>query len=802
MEKGINNDTNHKFDAPDDQVFNWRLFFTIVWISRLWIILYFVIILTIGYLVGRYSTPVYESQADLQFKNKSQDNSIDLGILVTRPNSERLNEEMTILSSKLYKMEALQKLSLEISYFLRERVKVGDIYTESPYTVDIEILDSAIIEAKIAFKFINEKEYNLKYAYEGKTHNYNFVFGKNYNTPAFNINATNVEINKGNRDKDLFFVINDIKKEAEEISGEIKINADNLAGGKIEINYQNTNSKKTTDVVNIVAIQIVEMSLERKAQSAEMVIVFIKKQIDSLEKQLRDQENILKNFKKSNQIINPEITETSIVDKLNTIDQSIFEVLLEEKSLNWLKEFTNNKNNDLNAIANYFGDLRYSDFSPYLNSLVILEKERENLGLSVPTTDPRMVSLMHQIEVVKQNFKNAIVNAEKKLQVRKDYLNSEQNKYEAEFLALPEKQSEYDRLTKLNELKEKYYLLLLEKQSEYEITLAGMTSDYTILDHAEVGNQISPEKTKILILCLLIAIGVSFAHVYVKFLLHSTILGLPDVEKATNVPILGLLPKYSNGKSEVPQVVVSENPKSHIAESFRTIRSNMQYFSAKTKKSTSIAVTSTVSGEGKTFFSINLANLLAATGKKVILVEFDLRKPKINKSLGLNKEKGVSTVLIQKTTIAESIQYSEKCGCDVLVSGPVPPNPAELLISAAADDLLEYLTQHYDYIIIDNPPIGIVSDSIPLLSKVDLTIYLVRVNYSKRSFIENINRLAFNQQLNNMAIVVNDANASGTGYGYGYGYGVDNKYSQYEDYYSDSPRKRPLFKRLFNFKIN
>ncbi len=801
MQKTSDRELNPKFDAQDDQTFNWKLFFAIIWLSRWWIILYMIIIVTIGYLIGRYSTPIYESESDLQFKNTSQDNSIDLGILVSRPNADRLNEEMTILSSKLYKLEALQKLPIGISYYLKERVKAGDIYNESPFEVDVEIIDSAIIGAKIEFKFIDERSYNIKYDYDEQALSYNYEFDKSYNTPAFNIKARRVEGYKTNLNNDLYFVINDIKAEAEEIESHINIDADDLAGGKITINYQNTNSKLTSEVVNSIANQIVEMSLERKAKSAEMIIAFIRKQIDSLERQLRDQEAILKTFKKNNQIINPEITETSIVEKLNAIDQAIFEVMLEEKSLNWLVEFTNNKNNDINALANYFGDLKYSDFSPYLNSLVSLEKQRENIGLSVPASDPRMVSLEKQIDVVKVNFKNAIFNAEKKLEVRKNYLISEQDKYEGEFLELPEKQSEFERLTRLNELKEKYYLLLLEKQSEYEITLAGMTSDYIILDEAETGIQVSPLKTKILGLCVLIAIGISFAHVYIRFLLHSTILGPPDVEKATNVPILGVLPKYNKGKSEFPQVVVSENPKSHIAEAFRTIRSNMQYFSAKAKKSNTIAVTSTISGEGKTFFSINLANLIAAAGKKVILVEFDLRKPKISKALNLQKDKGVSTVLINKTLVQESIQFSEVSGCDVLVSGPVPPNPAELLISPTADELLLYLSENYDYVIIDNPPIGIVSDSIPLISKVDLTIYLVRVNYSKRNFIENINRLAYNQQLSNIAIVINDANASGTGYGYGYGYGygVDNKY-QSDGYYADSIIKKSFLRRLFNFK--
>ncbi len=782
-------------EQQEENSFNWKLFLTIGWLSRWWIIIYFILAIVFAYLYDRYATPVYESHADVQFKDRSKENAIDLGILVSKPNIDRLNEEMTILKSKGYKIEALKSLQLQVSYFIKERVKSGEIYIQSPARFDVQVIDSSIIGTHINFEIQNKNSYTLTYYYNGAERMHNFEFNKSYNTPAFNITAKLTKDDEKDWESGYYFTINNITAAASEIESHINIDVENMYGGKIVVYYRNPNKYKSRDVVNAVAEEIVDESIRRKAKSAEMIILFIQEQIDSLEKQLYDQENILKNFKKDNQLINPDLAESNIVTKLSDIDKEQFDVMLEEKSLKWLEDFAGNINNDIEALTNYFGDLKFNDFSPYINSLVELKKQKEDLGITVSASDPRLISIMHQMDEIKVNFKNAITNAQAKLDVRKTYLDSEEEKYESEFLSLPEKQSEFARLTRLNDLKEKYYLLLLEKQSEYEITLAGMTSDYEILDTAQPGGLVAPVKAKIWGICLLVGLGLSFAHVYFKFLLHNIIIGVPDVEKATTVPMLGILPKYSKVKSDLPEVVVTRNPKSHIAEAFRAIRSNMQYFLRNYEAHHLIAITSTVSGEGKTFTALNLASVISATGKKVLLIDFDLRKPKVHKAFGLKNDKGVSTILIKKHSMQECIQHIPEYGPDILIAGPVPPNPAELLISKSSDELLNYAKEHYDMVLIDSPPVGVVSDSLPLMSKVDLSIYIVRANYSKRNFIGNINRLYHDNQLTNLTIIVNDADASGTAYGYGYGYGYG--YSGYNDYYDDSIPQQPFWKRFF-----
>jgi capsular exopolysaccharide synthesis family protein len=788
------------FEHHDSNAFNWRLFVTIAWINRWWIVAYMIVMLLIAYLYLRYATPMYESQADVQFIDKSQENTIDLGILVSKPNIDRLNEEMIILKSKGYKINALKKLPINISYFLKERLKSADIYSASPYKVSATVLDSSIIGTEIDFSILNEQSYNIRYNYKGETITTDYTFGKEYNTPAFNIIVQLTDNNPSTWNKRYYFIINDLNEKAEEIEKDIEIDVDNLYGGKIVINYKNPNREKCQEVVNTIAQEIVQLSLERKTQSASKVIEFIEMQIDSLEKELYNQENILKNFKKQNQIISPSIAETSITQKLSEIDQEQLELMLEEKSLKWLSDFANNSTNDIDELSNFFGDLKYNDFSNYINSLTELTKQKENLSISVAPSDPRIVNLTKQIADIKKNFISAITNAQEKLNVRKQYLNTEEAKYEKQFLDLPEKESEFARLTRLNDLKEKYYLLLLEKQSEYEISLAGMASDYVVLDPGERGALVSPVKTRVWGLCFLIGIALSFSHVYMRFLLHSVIIGVPDVEKATVVPILGILPQYTKNKLELPQIVVDKHPRTQIAEAFRSVRSNMQYFLKNKQKGVLLSITSTISGEGKTFIALNLAYVISTLEKKVVLVDFDLRKPKVHKAFNFTNEKGVSTILTGKHTLAECVLHLEHQYLDLVLSGPTPPNPAELLVSSSADALLKSLQEAYDYVIIDSPPVGIVADAIPILSKVDLPMYVVRANYSKRNFINNVNRLYAENGLRNLALVVNDANASGTEYGYGYGSGYGYGYSGYHDYYSDGEHKQSFLQKFLGIK--
>nr|WP_262896854.1 CpsD/CapB family tyrosine-protein kinase [Fulvivirga sediminis] len=253
-----------------------------------------------------------------------------------------------------------------------------------------------------------------------------------------------------------------------------------------------------------------------------------------------------------------------------------------------------------------------------------------------------------------------------------------------------------------------------------------------------------------------------------RYVLHNRINGVKELERLTNAPILGSVPK-SQEKIVETQLIINKRPKSAVSESLRTIRTNIEFLIPKNKKKV-IAVTSTVSGEGKTFISVNLSGIIAASKKKVIVLDLDMRKPRVHSAFNREESsKGVSTILIDRHTIAESIQKSEIENLDFIPSGPTPPNPSELLINGEFDQLLEELKLHYDVIVLDTPPVGLVTDGVIAMKKADLSLYIVRSNYSKKIFMNTLNKLVKVNNFNNLAVIMNATSIVGArSYGYGY----------------------------------
>ena len=303
------------------------------------------------------------------------------------------------------------------------------------------------------------------------------------------------------------------------------------------------------------------------------------------------------------------------------------------------------------------------------------------------------------------------------------------------------------------------------------------------------------------IIFTLVAALSSLILIFLRYLAHNEINSLNEITKYTNasISILGIVPRC---KQDIPvsQLLVDKSPKSLIAEAFRSIRTNLQFISNEPGPKI-IALTSTISGEGKTFIAINLAGIIAFSGKKVVILDLDMRKPKIHIGFSAENSKGMSTLLIGKDTLENTIQHSSLENLDIITAGPVPPNPSELIISKKMDDLLEHLKTIYDVIVIDNPPVGLVSDGIAMIQKADYPIYIFRADYSKRNFIQNVDRLFNEANIARLSVLLNgvdvDRKNYGYNYGYGYGYGYGTSYGYYDDDHQSNKSKKKKKKNLF-----
>ena len=347
-------------------------------------------------------------------------------------------------------------------------------------------------------------------------------------------------------------------------------------------------------------------------------------------------------------------------------------------------------------------------------------------------------------------------------------LNEQKQEAEREFAQMPDRNTQFNKNQRFYKLYEEFYLMLMQSKSEFEIAQAGSIPDFKILSSASLSNRpIAPNKPMIMGIGFVFSLVFNLFFIGILYLANNKITSVHELEQLHQVPLLGIIPAshHSNGGS----LHVVAHPKSMATEAFRTLRTNLDFFnpSATTK---TIAISSTVSGEGKSFVAMNLGGVTALSGKRVVLLDLDMRKPKHNLPTSLNNgHMGMSTILIAKNTWQECLVRTDVQNLDYIPAGPHPPNPSELLLNKEFDKLLVGLKEHYDVIILDTPPVGLVTDGIMAMKKADLSIYLFRANYSKKEFLHNLKRIVSINKLTNMATLLNAMSVSDKkGYGYGY----------------------------------
>ena len=383
------------------------------------------------------------------------------------------------------------------------------------------------------------------------------------------------------------------------------------------------------------------------------------------------------------------------------------------------------------------------------------------------------IEIVHIRNTITENVRNLISSAriyEKDLKDRVTSFSSKINK-------LPKAEKKYLILKRKYEYNEQTAIYLQQKRYEASLAKAGTESDHKVIDSARLDSEepISPRKGLSYFIALLCGVIIPIILIYLKNFFSDTISNKVDLKNATNIPILGLIGHSDKSTS----LVVPKSSKSIIAESFRSLRTNIQYLAADKKKKI-ITITSSVGGEGKTFITMNLASIFALSGHKTILIGGDLRKPKLHEDFTLNTNKGLSSYLINKASLSDVIQKTQIESLDVIPSGPTPPNPAELLDSAKMKKLIEKLNKEYDYVIIDTPPIGLVTDGVILMQHTDINLYVIRHDYSKTKTLNIINDLYNQKKVKNVHLIINDSKLAETGYGYGYGYGTSG-YGYYEN---------------------
>ena len=364
-------------------------------------------------------------------------------------------------------------------------------------------------------------------------------------------------------------------------------------------------------------------------------------------------------------------------------------------------------------------------------------------------------------------------------------LGRRKEKLERQFAEMPDKNTQFSKNQRYYKLYEEFYLTMMQSKAEFEIAQAGSTPDFKILSPATLPTMpISPSKVMVLGIGFVAGIVLSIFFIGLVYVLNNKITSVKEVERGINLPMLGAIPASNHTVQSIFHVI--DNPKSIVSEAIRTLRTNLEFFNTG-DKSKVITITSTISGEGKSFLAMNLGGVLALSRKRVVLVDLDMRKPKSEKyPTGNDSPLGMSTILIKKNKWQECVVKTSLENFDFIPSGPHPPNPSELLLNGEFSDFLEELRANYDYVVIDTPPVGLVTDGVMAMKRSDLSIYVFRANYSRKEFLQNLARVVTLNKLAHVSSVLNAIPLNGKYYGYGY--------------YEDRTPKMRRWTKIFGFK--
>jgi len=736
--------------------------------------------------------------------------------------SEKVQTITAILKSRHHNEQVVEKLEYYIDYLKKDQYNYVDAYGNVPFYVTIDKSKPQLLGHYIQIKFLNTSEYLLTMNFEekeAKTIVYSLetvskinveegVFTKKYkvgeqvNLPFINWTLNLHDGFSSFKGKEFYVSFNGFNKTVSKYQ-EIAVSTANKGGGSIlRLELTGTNKKRLVEYINETVDMLRENQLESKNQFAVNTIRFI----DSTLAKMQDENNktslAMRDFMKDKDVYQlTDQGENILLNRLTQYDvqkETILRKIQYYKSLeNYLKNSTDFSELPAPTVAGIEDPNITSNVAKLIN--LSISRSKTAFGIKNENTYKQFDSQMESIKLV---LLENITSAKAALEYDLDVANSKIGGLEGNIKKMPfEKQEQMEIVRKYN-LEQQFLGIFLSKRSEAQIMKAANQSDVHFIDRAkDVGGGLIGPKTAInYILAIFLGILLPVLCLLVATLLDNSVKNTEDVVRLSKVSIIGVLPKKYGGKSNL---AVFEHPKSALAESFRAVRSSLQFLYKKINVtgSKTLMITSSVSGEGKTFCSINLATVFALSEKKTVIVGLDLRKPKISADFNINKEVGVVNYLIGQKSLDEITQSTHIPFLDVIVAGPIPPNPSELMLSENMSLMIKELQNKYDYIILDTPPIGLVSDAMELAPYCDAVLYIVRQNITKKSMLSIVNEKSKNGEFTNLSILLNGfENKAKYGYGYDYGYGYGYVYGEYGESsgYYEKPKKASLLTKIKN----
>ena len=743
-----------------------------------------------GYL--RLTTPIYNISATVLIKDEKKGGgasmSSDLekmGLEGFVSSSSNVDNEIEVLRSKSLAREVVNNLGLFVTYMDEDEFPSKELYHTSPVLVSLTHQEADKLPGRMEINMIlqptgalgvqitvGEKEYRKQFD------KLPAVFPTDEGTVAFfanNDTLSAVRPENITKERHITAFINRPFSVSKGYVNSLSIAPTSKTTSVVVISLENTNTRRGRDYIN----KLLEMyninANNDKNEVAQKTAEFIDERIGIISKELGSTEQDLENFKRSAGITDLSseaqiaLTGNAEYEKKRVENQTQINLVMD------LQRYM--KGNEYEVLPSNIGlqDAASAGAIDRYNQMLV---ERKRLLRTSTENNPTIINLDTSIRAMRTNVQATLDATLKGLQITKEDLAREASRYSRRINDAPTQERQFVSIARQQEIKSGLYLMLLQKREENAITLAATANNVKIIDEALADdNPISPKKTIVYLVDLVLGVGLPVGVIYLIGLTKFKIEGRADVEKLTSLPVVGDIPLADE---KTGSIAVFENQNNLMSETFRNVRTNLQFMLENGKNV--ILVTSTISGEGKSFISANLAISLSLLGKKVVIVGLDIRKPGLNKVFNIpKKEHGITQYLTNTTAnLMDFVQPSDiNKNLFILPGGTVPPNPTELLARGGLEKAIETLKANFDYVILDTAPVGMVTDTLLIGRVADLSVYVCRADYTHKAEFTLINELAENNKLPNLCIAINGLDLNSRKYGYYYGYGKYGKYYGY-----------------------
>ena len=748
---------------PNQDAIDFEKLRTVFRNNLVWVLSIFFICNAAAYLVTRWTKDIYESESELKLDIKRDATELGIKNVVQDPDRDIISGEIEQIKSKLFFSKIIDSLNLQVGYFSEGNVLFNELYGISPFRVKLISESRQIENIPIYFSPVSDVSFKLKVAKEGEDRVGKYGDSIKVKGSEFIVlNSGKLVVNDPN---DYYFVINSRERLTTYLSKQCTVEPLNFNANTIRISFKDNNALKARDIVNKIDSLYILYSNDQKNLANKQKIDWLNRELTNLEKQMEGFENYFEKFTLENKSSDAAQDIKRTIMQINHYDSQRYSLSKKLIEINGVMESLASGKRSPNLY-------QYSFLPPYLNTrmeaLSVLMQERDKLSLAYNENTLAFRQKEKEVTTLKDQIFGQLNGLKEDWMKSLSEIISEKQKLEKEFLSMPDKNTKFSKNLRFYNLFTEFYLSMMQSKAQFEIAKAGSTPDFKILSSATMPTMpISPRKIVILSIGLTAGIAFSFFFIGFAYVLDNKITSLREIEQALDIPVLGVIPSTSHSPGG-SGVLVQSNPRSMASEAIRSLRTNLDFFTSGGNKKV-IAISSSISGEGKSFLAANLGAVLAMSNKKVALVDLDMRKIKktIFGNIG-SSTIGLSTVLIRKNIWRECIQKTPIENLDYFPSGPQPPNPSELLVNGEFSNLISEMQQEYDFIIMDTPPVGLVTDGIMAMKKSDVSICLVRAGYSKKEFLRNIRRIISVNKLSNVAVVFNAVPRSEKTYGYGY----------------------------------